>query len=153
MSVLAFRSTAHNEGVRRAHLLPNALQCAASDPTASRCTHRQRASSPEQRTAPTISPVRCRRNRPLRRSTARLQYRGRAYHPVGARGRYAQSVQVSTFDNGVSGTGKLIHVGILELIHLDEGIMVALSGYGLVRGIYANQDTAQARQEPSRNCL
>ena len=55
--------------------------------------------------------------------------------------------------DGVSGTGKLIHVGILELIHLDEGIMVALSGYGLVRGIYANQDTAQARQEPSRNCL
>jgi hypothetical protein len=53
----------------------------------------------------------------------------------------------------VTGTGKLIHVGTEELIHLDEGIMAALSGDGLVRGIHADQDIAQAGQEPSRHCL
>ncbi len=53
----------------------------------------------------------------------------------------------------VTGTGKLIHVGTEELIHLNEGIMAALSGDGLVRGIHADQDIAQAGQEPSRHCL
>ena len=47
----------------------------------------------------------------------------------------------------VTGTGKLIHVGTEELIHLDEGIMAALSGDGLVRGIHADQDIAQAGQD------